>query len=125
MIGYGSVVNAAKVQPGSSVVVPGGGGVGLNIIQAARIAGVAVQESGIEEETTINMRLFEWDQVYINPRHGMCRPGVDVPHILRLYAQGALKLEELVTRRYAFDDAPQAIDDMLLGVNAKGALVMT
>ena len=199
MTGYGSVVNAAKVQPGSSVVVIGAGGVGLNIIQAARVAGaarviavdinprklelaqafgatdvvlaarddrgliqtaeqikamiggrgadyafeatsvpalgaaplamvrnagVAVQASGIEEEIMIDMRLFEWDKVYINPRYGMCRPSVDVPQILALYDRGLLKLEELVTRRYTLDDAPLAIDDMLAGTNAKGVLVI-
>ena len=39
MTGYGSVVNAANVKAGSSVTVLGCGGVGLNVIQAARIAG--------------------------------------------------------------------------------------
>jgi Zn-dependent alcohol dehydrogenase len=37
--GVGAVLNAAKVQAGSSVVVIGAGGVGLNSVQAARIAG--------------------------------------------------------------------------------------
>ena len=41
MTGYGSVVNAAKVKPGSSVVVLGTGGVGLSVIQAARLSGAA------------------------------------------------------------------------------------
>ena len=41
MTGYGSVVNAAKVVPGSSVVVLGAGGVGLSAVQGARIAGAA------------------------------------------------------------------------------------
>ncbi|MDA0351272.1 MAG: Zn-dependent alcohol dehydrogenase [Chloroflexi bacterium] len=39
MTGYGAVVNTAKVEPGSTVAVIGAGGVGLNIIQAARLAG--------------------------------------------------------------------------------------
>jgi S-(hydroxymethyl)glutathione dehydrogenase/alcohol dehydrogenase len=39
MTGWGSAVNAARVRPGSSVVVLGCGGVGLNVIQGARIAG--------------------------------------------------------------------------------------
>lgn len=39
MTGYGSAVNVAKVQAGSSVVVIGCGGVGLNVIQGARISG--------------------------------------------------------------------------------------
>ena len=37
--GYGAVVNTAQVKPGSTVAVIGAGGVGLNIIQAARLAG--------------------------------------------------------------------------------------
>ncbi len=37
--GVGAVVNAAKVKPGENVVVIGAGGVGLNAIQGARIAG--------------------------------------------------------------------------------------
>lgn len=39
MTGFGSAVNVAKVEPGESVVVIGCGGVGLNVIQGARIAG--------------------------------------------------------------------------------------
>jgi Zn-dependent alcohol dehydrogenase len=38
MTGSGSVVNAAKVKSGSSIVVIGTGGVGLNVIQGAKIA---------------------------------------------------------------------------------------
>jgi len=37
--GVGAVLNTARVRAGSSVVVIGAGGVGLNVIQAARIAG--------------------------------------------------------------------------------------
>jgi S-(hydroxymethyl)glutathione dehydrogenase/alcohol dehydrogenase len=39
MTGVGSVINTAKVEPGSSVVVIGCGGVGLNVIQGAVLAG--------------------------------------------------------------------------------------
>jgi S-(hydroxymethyl)glutathione dehydrogenase/alcohol dehydrogenase len=39
--GVGAVFNAAKVTPGSSVVVFGCGGVGMSVIQGARIAGAA------------------------------------------------------------------------------------
>ena len=41
MSGMGSVINRAKVEPGSSVVVIGCGGVGLNVVQGAVIAGAA------------------------------------------------------------------------------------
>jgi S-(hydroxymethyl)glutathione dehydrogenase / alcohol dehydrogenase len=39
--GLGAVLNTADVQPGESVAVIGCGGVGLNVIQGARIAGAA------------------------------------------------------------------------------------
>ncbi|HET8910205.1 MAG TPA: Zn-dependent alcohol dehydrogenase [Ktedonobacteraceae bacterium] len=41
MTGVGAVVNTAQVKVGSSVVVIGSGGVGLNAIQGAQIAGAA------------------------------------------------------------------------------------
>lgn len=41
MTGVGSVLNVAQVQPGESVVVLGCGGVGLNAVQGARLAGAA------------------------------------------------------------------------------------
>ena len=39
--GVGAVVNTAKVQPGENIVVFGLGGIGLNVIQGARLAGAA------------------------------------------------------------------------------------
>ncbi len=198
MTGYGSAVNSAKVTAGSSAVVLGTGGVGLNVIQGARIsgaamiiaidinserlemakefgathtilanredvglikasekvkamtggrgadfafectavpalgaaplamvrnAGTAVQVSGIEEEITIDMRLFEWDKVYINPLYGGCRPQIDFPKIEKLYEKGDLMLDEMITRTYPLDNLQQAFDDMLAGRNAKGVIV--
>jgi S-(hydroxymethyl)glutathione dehydrogenase/alcohol dehydrogenase len=40
--GIGAVINTAKVQPGDRVVVFGIGGIGLNVIQGARLAGAAM-----------------------------------------------------------------------------------
>lgn len=198
MTGYGSVVNAAKVKPGSSVAVLGAGGVGLNVIQAARIsgatriiavdiqeerlerargfgatytilasksdrglaqaarrvkeltagrgadysfectavpelgaaplamvrnAGTAVQVSGIEQEISFDMNLFEWDKRYINPLYGQCRPQIDFPRIVDLYEQGQFMLDEMITRTYPLEDLGKAFDDLLAGRNAKGAIV--
>ncbi|AEE48520.1 Zn-dependent alcohol dehydrogenase [Haliscomenobacter hydrossis] len=198
MTGYGSVVNAAKVKAGSSVVVLGTGGVGLNVIQGARIAGAgkiiaidvnparlemameygathsiladkadtgllqaarvvktmtggrgadyafectaipelgaaplamvrnagtAVQVSGIEQEIVIDMNLFEWDKVYINPLYGKCRPQIDFPILQALYAKGDLLLDEMVTRTYPLEELAQAFADMHAGKNAKGVVV--
>ncbi len=198
MTGYGSVVNSAKVADGSSVVVMGTGGVGLSVIQGAKIskadkiiaidinsnrlklavafgathiiladrndkgllqaaeevkkltdnrgadyafectavpelgaaplamirnAGTAVQVSGIEQEIVIDMNLFEWDKVYINPLYGGCNPEKDFPKIVEHYQSGALKLEEMITQTYSLDQLDQAFEDMLSGKNAKCVIV--
>jgi S-(hydroxymethyl)glutathione dehydrogenase/alcohol dehydrogenase len=39
--GVGAVVNTAKVQPGDNIVVFGLGGIGLNVLQGARLAGAS------------------------------------------------------------------------------------
>jgi S-(hydroxymethyl)glutathione dehydrogenase/alcohol dehydrogenase len=40
--GIGAVINTAKVEPGASVVVFGLGGIGLNVVQGARMAGAGM-----------------------------------------------------------------------------------
>jgi S-(hydroxymethyl)glutathione dehydrogenase/alcohol dehydrogenase len=197
--GVGSVLNVAKIEPGESVAVIGTGGVGLSVIQGARIAragmivgvdvnparlemaprfgathtvlaerndegllraaaqvramaggrgadaafectsvpalcaaplsfvrngGRAIQLSGTEQPVTVNMELFEWDKIYLNPLYGQCRPEVDLPRLFRFYQEGSLKLDEMITRTYPLDQAAQAFDDMLAGRNAKGVLLM-
>ncbi|MFF7730534.1 Zn-dependent alcohol dehydrogenase [Streptomyces sp. NPDC008001] len=42
LTGVGAVLNRARVGPGDSVVVIGAGGIGLNVLQGARIAGASV-----------------------------------------------------------------------------------
>ena len=55
LTGVGAVLNRARVDRGESVVVIGTGGIGLNVIQGARIAGasriVAVDANPAKEET--------------------------------------------------------------------------
>ena len=198
MTGYGSVVNAAKLQPDSSAVVLGCGGVGLNVINGCKIAGAsrivaidvnplkldlarkvgatetvlarkddegllqaskevkemfdgkgadyafectaipslgaaplamvrnagtAVQVSGIEEEISIDMRLFEWDKIYINPLYGQCTPQVDFPKLVDLYDSGELLLDEMITGRYKLYELSKAFNDLKTGKNAKSVVL--
>jgi S-(hydroxymethyl)glutathione dehydrogenase/alcohol dehydrogenase len=89
-----------------------------------RNGGRAIQLSGTEQPVTVNMELFEWDKIYLNPLYGQCRPEVDLPRLFRFYQEGSLKLDEMITRTYPIDQVAQAFDDMLAGRNAKGVLVM-
>jgi S-(hydroxymethyl)glutathione dehydrogenase/alcohol dehydrogenase len=58
MTGVGAALNTAKVRPGSSVAVFGCGGVGISVIQGARIAGAAeiVAVDLLESKLDIAMR---------------------------------------------------------------------
>jgi len=196
--GYGSAVNVAKIKPGSSVVVQGTGGVGLNVIQGARIAGadkiiavdvnpsrlemakifgathfvkpskddielkeavkevfsitdgrgadyafectaipalgaaplkfirnagMAVQVSGIDDTIPFDMKLFQWDKVYLNPLYGKSRPQIDFPILLNLYKNKRLLLDEMVTKTYALEELGNAFEDMHAGNIAKGVII--
>jgi S-(hydroxymethyl)glutathione dehydrogenase/alcohol dehydrogenase len=70
MTGVGAVINTAKVEPGASVVVIGCGGVGLNVVQGAVLAGA---EKVIAVD--LNPRKLEWARQFgathiVNPTEG-------------------------------------------------------
>ena len=88
-----------------------------------RNAGMALQVSGIEEEITIDMNLFEWDKIYLNPLYGKCNPPVDFPILFDLYKKGELLLDELVSRTYPLEGLGDVFDDMLNGRIAKGVIL--
>ena len=88
-----------------------------------RSAGTAVGVSGIEQTVPVDMELFEWDKLYINPLYGACRPRRDFPLLIDLYLKGQLPLDRMVTRTYQLAGLKQAFDDMHAGINAKGVLV--
>lgn len=196
LTGVGAVTRSAGVEPGSSVVVFGVGGVGLNAVQAAALSGattiVAVDTASeklerarrfgatdvvdaTEEENVVKAVRARTDggadfgfecvgrgevvsQTYGSVRKGgtavvvgvappddhtsirtatltfgektltgsyfgSCRPRDDVPRILSLYGAGRLELDELITRTYSIEEAPQAFDDLVEGRNARGVIV--
>ncbi len=89
-----------------------------------RNAGTAVGVSGIEKIVPVDMELFEWDKLYLNPLYGACRPQRDFPLLLDLYQQGHLPLDAMVTRRYPLEALDRAFQDMHSGINAKGVLLL-
>jgi len=194
--GVGAVFNTAKVEPGSTVAVFGCGGVGLNAVQGAAIAGaeriiaIDTMQTKLEMakkfgatdtllakegedlakalkkmtgggpdyafECVGNGALAEaayrairrggkavivgvarqTDSVSFKPMtmvfeektlqgsyFGSCVPRVDFPRMLQLAMAGKLKLDELITRRYSIEEAPQAFADLESGKNARGVIV--
>ncbi|MEB3371949.1 NDMA-dependent alcohol dehydrogenase [Saccharopolyspora mangrovi] len=54
---------------------------------------------------------------------GESNPRRDIPNLLRMYQQGRLKLDELVTKTYTLDQVAEAYDDMHAGRNLRGVIV--
>jgi len=194
--GVGAVFNTAHVEPGSTVAVFGCGGVGLNVIQGAAIAGaervIAIDTmetklamakqfgatdtllakpgedvakalkkmtgigpdyafecvgSGALAETAYRairrggkavvvgvarptdatsfkpMSMVFEEKTLQGSYFGSSVPRIDFPKMLHLYMAGRLKLDELITRRYSIDEAPQAFADLESGKNARGVIV--
>ncbi|HWB66399.1 MAG TPA: NDMA-dependent alcohol dehydrogenase [Mycobacteriales bacterium] len=195
--GWGSAVYRANVQPGETVVIVGIGGIGINAIQGAAMAGarhiVAVDPvqfkrdealkfgathtaSSVEEAfalvgeitwgamaekaiittgvaegsmiasvlslvskggrcvvtavasieaTDVTMSLFEltlMQKELVGSIFGGSNPRRDIPRLLRLYKEGKLKLDELITNEYKLDDVNQGYQDMRDGVNIRGLI---
>jgi len=195
MTGVGAAINTAKIEPGSSVVVFGCGGIGLSIIQGARLAGankiIAIDVADNKLEMAQNFGAthiinserdapvekvheltgdgadysFEavgipllmeqahaairrggtavivgvaalTDMVSFNALtlamsaktikgciYGDANPPVDFPRLLDLYKSGKLNLDDMVSRTYSIDEAPQAFEDMKNNANARGVIV--
>lgn len=100
--GVGAVVNAAQLRAGQDVVVIGTGGVGLNAIQGARIAGarriVAVDVS--EEKLAIAREFGATDGVLATGK----KPWVQA---MRAMGRGADAVIVTVGAIGAYDDAPR------------------
>ena len=194
--GVGAVFNTARVEPGATVAVLGCGGVGLNAIQGAVIAGAerVIAVDTMEAKLALAKQFGATDTLLAKPGEdvakalkkmtgigpdyafecvgagplaeaayrairrggkavivgvarpteamsfkpmtmvfeektlqgsyfGTCVPRVDFPRMLNLYMAGKLKLDELITRRYTVDEAPQAFADLEAGRNARGVIV--
>jgi len=189
LTGIGAVLNRAKVPEGASVLVIGVGGIGLNVIQGAALAGAAriiaadtnpkkrdiafmfgatdfvestdavrdITPNGVDyafecvghvaliraaielldwggtcvmlgvpgfaDEASYNVASMYLDKGILGCRYGSSAPQLDVRRYVELYQQGRLKLDELVSATYRFDDLKSAIHDMEAGeLTARGVL---
>ena len=89
--GVGAVINTAKVEPGANVVVFGLGGIGLNVVQGARLAGAdMIVGVDLNPQREALARKFGLTH-FVNPRELKGANGVNelVPHLVELTKGGA------------------------------------
>ncbi len=198
--GWGSAVYAADVNAGETVVVVGVGGVGMNAVQGAAMAGarqvVAVdpviwkaeeahlfgathhamsmaeaQElvggltgGAMADKAILTVSLADGDLIapllslvkkagravvtavapitqmdvklnlmelammrkeLVGAIFGNANPRFDIPRLLSLYMDGALKLDELITTTYSLDGINQGYQDMREGKNIRGMIAFS
>ena len=125
--GIGAVINTARVEPGSNVVVFGLGGIGLNVIQGAKLVG-AKMIVGVD----LNNDRKEWGEKFgmthfVNPRE----VGDDlVAHLVELTGGGADYSFECIgnvtTMRAALECAHKGWgESIIIGVAPAGAEIAT
>ncbi|MEU6218428.1 Zn-dependent alcohol dehydrogenase [Streptomyces sp. NPDC047022] len=188
LTGVGAVLNRARVDQGDTVLVIGTGGIGLNVLQGARIAGasriVAVDANPDKEtmarqfgatdfltstagvrdllptgadhafecvgrveliraaidsldrhgqavllgvppaaaEATFLVSSMYLDKSILGCRYGSSRPQRDIALYARLYREGRLLLDELVTATYPVEDFEKAAADAHAGRVARAVL---
>ena len=84
--GVGAVINTAKVEPGANVVVFGLGGIGLNVVQGARLAGAdMIVGVDINPAREVLARKFGMTH-FVNPKEVK---GDLVAHLVELTGGGA------------------------------------
>lgn len=194
--GVGAALYAAQVRPGSAVAVIGAGGVGLNVIQGAALAGAAtiiavdvvaakldharrfgathtVLAAGTDPVAAVRditrgrgvdyafevvgtpatarqaydclakrgtavvvgvtpfaaevsvplMTLVYEERVLTGSVYGSSRPRQDIPRLIELYRAGRLKLDELLSRRYPFEEINEAYAALERGEVARSVVL--
>ena len=95
----------ASIRKAGTVVVPALGN--------ARDVGVPIRMSDV---TLFQKRLQ-------GSLYGQSNPGFNIPNLLRMYQDGKLKLDEMVTNTYELGDVAQAYEDMHAGKNIRAMVV--
>lgn len=88
--------------------------------------GTCVQVSiGDPTESTVDLRLIDLTSMrktLTGSWYGNANPRSDIPMLLRLYMDGQLKLDEMVTKEYDLADINQGFEDMLASEIVRGVI---
>ncbi|GAY38643.1 hypothetical protein CUMW_038260 [Citrus unshiu] len=126
---YGAMAHAAEVRAGDSVAVIGVGGVGSSCLQIARAFGasdiiaVDVHDEKLQKAKTfgathtvnaIQEDAIEKIRIQVIGSYGG-RARQDLPKLVKLAESGIFNLTNAVTRKYKFEDANKAYEDLNKG----------
>ncbi|MGC8509245.1 MAG: NDMA-dependent alcohol dehydrogenase [Acidimicrobiales bacterium] len=76
-------------------------------------------------QATVELNLFGlsmFNQELRGTVFGSVSPRVQIPRLLRLYSEGALIVDELITHEYTIDEVQRGYDDLASGENLRGVV---
>jgi Zn-dependent alcohol dehydrogenase len=85
---------------------------------------VVVGIAGAKDQISLNAQQAALSEKTLTGCYfGSARPSQDFPRLIGLYRGGRLKLDELITRTYSIDEAPQAFADLTQGREGRGVII--
>src|SRR5205809_814807 len=123
--GIGAVLNTAKVEAGAKCVVFGLGGIGLNVSQGCRLAGVdmTVGVAGSGQEVSTRPFQLVTGRVWRGTAFGGARGRTDVPKIVDWYMAGKIEIDPMITHTMKLADINTAFDLMHEGKSIRSVVV--
>ncbi len=76
-----------------------------------------------QNDVTLNLfNLAMFNQAILGTVFGSTSPRVQIPNLLRLYENGQLYIDELISREYPIDAVQAGYDDLDAGINIRGVV---
>jgi NDMA-dependent alcohol dehydrogenase len=91
--------------------------------KGGRVVHTAVAPMNVQEVSMDLFMLTLMEKQFVGSIFGSANPRRDIPRLLRLYQEGKLKLDELVTKTYPIEAINEGYQDMRDGKNIRGMLI--
>lgn len=86
----------------------------------ARIVATAIAPVAQRDVQLDLFTLSMYNQTLMGTVFGSASPRVQIPRLLKLYEQGVVLIDELITSEYSLDEVQQGYDDLAAGKNVRG-----
>jgi NDMA-dependent alcohol dehydrogenase len=91
--------------------------------KAGRVVLTSVSRADVKTVSLTGSPLIGWHKRIQGSLAGGSNPIYEMPRLLDLYRSGVLKLDEIITSRYALEQVNEGYRDMLAGKNIRGVIV--
>jgi NDMA-dependent alcohol dehydrogenase len=91
--------------------------------KAGRVVLTSVSRADVKTVSLTGSPLIGWHKRIQGSLAGGSNPIYEMPRLLDLYRSGELKLDEIITSRYALEQVNEGYHDMLAGKNIRGVIL--